>query len=244
MIRPPTQNADGRVSREVVSFVRRSARLSPPQREAWDAHHSRWVLDVPRADTDTSIDPSFSVDLDAAFGRSGPLVVEIGSGMGSSLVPMAKARPETNVLAFEVFQPAVARTLYKLAREGVDNVRLIQANAVDGLTTLLQDGSIDELWLFFPDPWHKNKHHKRRLLTSSFVDLVSAKMRSGASWQLATDWEDYARQMRTVLDRHEGFANVHPGGWAPRWDARPVTRFEGRGLEAGRAVLDLHYRRR
>ena len=233
-----------RAPREIVSFVRRSARLSPSQLEAWDAHHHRWVIKVPRADTDTSIDPSHSVDLHEVFGREAPLIVEIGSGMGSSLVPMAKTRPEANVLAFEVYQPAVARTLLKLARDGVDNVRLVQANAVEGLTTLLGPASIDALWLFFPDPWHKSKHHKRRLLTRDFVELAASRLKPGAELRLATDWEDYAVQMRQILDEHEAFDNLFPGGWAPRWDARPVTRFEERGLEAGRAIFDLSYRRR
>ncbi|MET1004689.1 MAG: tRNA (guanosine(46)-N7)-methyltransferase TrmB [Propionibacteriaceae bacterium] len=233
-----------RLPREIVSFVRRSARLSPSQLEAWDAHHHRWVIKVPRADTDTSIDPTHTVDLPDIFGRKAPLIVEIGSGMGSSLVPMAKARPDANVLAFEVYQPAVARTLLKLARDGVDNVRLVQANAVEGLTTLLSEASIDALWLFFPDPWHKSKHHKRRLLTAEFVDLVASRLKPGAEFRLATDWEDYARQMRTVLDASGDFTNLHPDGWAPRWEARPVTRFEERGLAAGRHIFDLAYARR
>jgi tRNA (guanine-N7-)-methyltransferase len=233
-----------RVPREIVSFVRRSARLSPGQRKAWDSYADRWVLDVPRAETETSIDPGFSVDLVELFGRQAPLVVEIGSGMGSSLVPMARQRPESNLLAFEVYEPAVARTLAKLARDGVDNVRLVQANAVEGLTTLLPPGSIDALWLFFPDPWHKARHHKRRLLTPDFVDLAACRMKPGAEWRLATDWENYAETMRQVLDAHPAFENEHPGGWAPRWADRPVTRFEERGLEAGRTIFDLTYRRR
>ncbi len=240
-VAPPRDPA--RASREIVSFVRRSARLSPSQREAWDAHHSRWVLDVPRGDTDTSIDPDFTVDRTELFGRTAPRIVEIGSGMGSSLVPMAKARPDTNVLAFEVYQPAVARTLLKLARDGVDNVRLVQANAVEGLTTLLGEHTIDALWLFFPDPWHKSKHHKRRLLTPDFVALLASRLKPGAELRVATDWADYARQMRAVLDASEAFVNLHPDGWAPRWAARPVTRFEERGLDAGRDILDLRYRR-
>jgi tRNA (guanine-N7-)-methyltransferase len=199
---------------------------------------------VPRAGTETSIDPDFSLDLAELFGRAAPLVVEIGSGSGGSLVPMARERPESNVLAFEVFEPAVARTLARLAREAVGNVRLVQANAVEGLRTLLDVGSIDELWLFFPDPWHKSRHHKRRLLTPDFVDLAASRMKPGAHWRLATDWEDYAVQMRQVLDQHEALANLFPGDWAPRWGARPVTRFEERGLEAGRAIFDLTYRRR
>lgn len=230
--------------REIVSFVRRSARLTTGQRRAWDDHANRWVLDVPRGDTDTSIAPGFSVDLTDVFGRMAPLIVEIGSGTGSSLVPMAQQRPDSNVLAFEVYQPAVARTLARLARDGVDNVRLVQADAVEGLAALVPPGSVDALWLFFPDPWHKSRHHKRRLLTPAFVDLVASRMKPGAEWRLATDWEDYAWQMRQVLDGHDAFANVHPGGWAPRWEARPVTRFEERGVAAGRSIFDLTYRRR
>lgn len=244
--RAPERQRDrrARAPREIVSFVRRSARLSPGQRRAWDEHADRWVLDVPRGETETSIAPGYSVDLAEVFGREAPLVVEIGSGMGSSLVPMAQRRPESNVLAFEVYQPAVARTLAKLARDGVDNVRLVQADAVEGLMTLVPGGAVDALWLFFPDPWHKSRHHKRRLLTPAFVDLVASRMRPGAEWRLATDWEDYALQMRQVLDDHEAFDNDHPGGWAPRWSERPVTRFEERGLAAGRSVFDLTYRRR
>jgi tRNA (guanine-N7-)-methyltransferase len=234
-----------------VSFVRRSARSNDSQRRAWDAHAGRWVLEVPRGLTDTSIEPGSSLDLTVAFGRSAPLIVEIGSGMGESLVPMARARPDSNVLAFEVYQPAVAGTLAKLAREHVDNVRLVQADAVEGLTALLGPGSVDELWVFFPDPWPKSRHHKRRLVTAEFADLAVSRLRPGACWRLATDWADYAEQMRSVLEAHPALVPEHPDeppqhpkGYAPRWTARPLTRFEERGLEAGRTIYDLTYRRR
>lgn len=232
-----------RAAREVVSFVRRSARLGPQQRKAWDSYAARWVLDVPRGDTDTSVDPAYVLDRQAAFGRKAPLVVEIGSGMGGSLVPMARARPQVDVLAFEVYQPALARTLAKLARYEVDNVRLAQVDAVQALTTMLPTGSVDALWVFFPDPWPKVRHHKRRLVTRDFADLAAARLAPGAEWRLATDDEDYAAQMRGLLDRHPAFSSLHPGDWAPRWDERPVTRFEERGLEAGRHIYDLAYRR-
>jgi tRNA (guanine-N7-)-methyltransferase len=238
--RPPRPAAP----REIVSFVRRSARLTSGQRRAWEEHHRRWVLDVPRGDTETSVAPGEPLDLAAVFGRTAPLVVEIGSGTGSSLVPMAQQRPDSNVLAFEVYQPAVAATLARLARDGVDNVRLLQADAVEGLTVLLPPTSVDAVWVFFPDPWHKSRHHKRRLLTPGFVDLLASRMTPGAELRLATDWEDYAVAMRQVLDQHDDFVNEHPGGWAPRWADRPVTRFEERGLAAGRPVHDLTYRRR
>lgn len=218
--------------------------MNTQQRKAWDAHHDRWVIDVERGETDTSIATGFTVDLTETFGREGPLVVEIGPGMGDSLVPMAAERLDANVLAFEVFQPGAARILGRLATEGVENVRVVQADVVNGFTTLISQASVDEVWMFFPDPWHKARHHKRRLLTPAFVDLVASRMRCGGIWRLATDWEDYAGQMRDVLDDHPAFANLSSAGWAPRWDSRPVTRFEQRGLDAGRHIFDLGYRRR
>jgi len=217
--------------------------MNPRQSKAWEAYADRWLLGVSRGDTDTSIHRSFSLDLAEAFGRAAPLIVEIGPGMGSSLVPMAKARSDANVLAFEVFQPAVAQILSRLAGDRVENVRLVQADAVDGISTLVPPGTMEELWMFFPDPWHKSRHHKRRLLSPEFADLVATAMRPGGLWRLATDWADYAGQMRAVLDAHPAFASDHPG-WAPRWEARPVTRFEQRGIEAGRRIFDLTYRRR
>lgn len=184
------------------------------------------------------------MDLAVVFGRSAPLIVEIGSGMGGSLVPMAAARPSSNLLAFEVYQPAVARTLAKLARAGVDNVRLVQANAAEGLNLLLQEHSVDELWLFFPDPWPKARHRKRRLVTAEFVDLVASRLRPGAHWRMATDAEDYARQVRDLADSHPALVNEHPEHWAPRWSQRPVSRFEERAVAAGSAVFELTFRRR
>lgn len=236
--------ADGnRARREVVSFVRRSARLSPAQRKAWDAHRQRWVIEVPRHRTSTSIDPDFIFDLGHVFGRHAPLIVEIGPGMGESLVAMAATRSGVNILAFEVYLPAIARILAKLARDDVGNVRIVEANAVDGLSRLAAS-SVDRIWMFFPDPWHKLRHRKRRLLTPDFAELAASRLKSGGVWRLATDWEDYAGQMRDVLDDHEAFENLSPGGWAPRWDKRPVTKFEQRGIDAGRHIFDLSYRRR
>ena len=231
-----------RVHREVVSFVRRSARMRPNQREAWDRLHDRFVIEVPRLQTSTSVDPAVTVDLSAVFGRRAPLVVEVGPGTGESLVPMARAHPDANILAFEVYQPAIAQILAALERDAVDNVRLLEADAVAGLDHVVPPGSVDAVWTFFPDPWHKARHHKRRLVDRAFADLVAARMRPGGHWRLATDWSDYAEQMRAVLDHHPAFVNQHDG-WAPRWDARPVTRFEQRGLEAGRTIVDLDYRR-
>ena len=234
-------NLHGR--RDVVSFVRRSNRMRPNQRRAWEAYRERFVLEVPRLETSTSVHPAASLDLVEAFGRDAALIVEIGPGAGESLVPMAEARPQANVLAFEVYQPAIARLLAQLAKTDLDNVRIVEADAVDAMEHLVPARSVDEIWLFFPDPWHKTRHHKRRLLTPEFAALTASRMKSGGIWRIATDWADYADQIREVLDSDPSFANAHPAGCAPRWAARPITHFEQRGLDAGRQIFDLTYRR-
>jgi tRNA (guanine-N7-)-methyltransferase len=243
MMESAVERAELRTRRDVVSFVRRSNRMRPNQRRAWEAYRDRFVLEVPRLDTSTSVHPAASLDLEEAFGRDAELIVEIGPGTGESLVPMAKARPQANVLAVEVYQPAIARMLAQLARNGLDNVRIVEADAVAAMEYLVPVRSVDELWLFFPDPWHKARHHKRRLLTPDFATLSADRLKPLGIWRIATDWADYAERMREVLDSDPSFANLHPSGWAPRWDGRPVTHFEQRGLDAGRQIFDLAYRR-
>ncbi len=215
--------------------------MRPHQRRAWEAYRDRFVIDVPRLETSTSVHPEASLDLGLAFGREAPLIIEIGPGTGESLVPMARARPAANVLVFEVYQPAIAQIVAQLAAQQVDNVRIVEADAAAGLRHLVPARVIDRIWMFFPDPWHKARHHKRRLLSRDFVDLAAERMKRGAVWRLATDWEDYAGQMRDVFDDHPSFVNECPQGWAPRWEPRPITRFEQRGLDAGRRIFDLAY---
>jgi tRNA (guanine-N7-)-methyltransferase len=229
------------VRREVVSFVRRSSRMRAGQRRAWDQHRDTFVLDVSRLDTSTSVRPDCDLDLDEAFGRQAPLIVEIGPGTGESLVPMARARPECNILAFEVYEPAIAKLISGLVTNEVGNVRVVAADAVAGLTHLLPKRSVDELWTFFPDPWPKVRHHKRRLVSPAFADLAASRLKYRARWRLATDCSGYAEAIRSVLDEHPGLVAEHDGG--PRWASRPLTRFEQRGVLAGRPVFDLTYRR-
>jgi tRNA (guanine-N7-)-methyltransferase len=243
MIESALERADLRVRRDVVSFVRRGNRMRPNHRRAWELYRERFLVEVPRLETSTSVHPAASLDLVQAFGRDAELIVEIGPGTGESLIPMAKARPQANVLAFEVYQPAIARILAQLARNGLDNVRIVVADAVAAMEHLVPARSVAEIWLFFPDPWHKARHHKRRLLTPEFAALSASRMKPGAIWRIATDWADYAERMREVLDNDPSFANLYPNGWAPRWDARPTTQFEQRGLDAGRRIFDLAYRR-
>jgi tRNA (guanine-N7-)-methyltransferase len=241
MIESAVERAEPQVRRDVVSFVRRSNRMRPNQRRAWEAYRDRFVLQVPRLGTSTSVHPTASLDLLQAFGRDAELIVEIGPGAGESLIPMAEARPHANVLAFEVYQPAIARLLAQLARNCLDNVRIVEADAVAAMEYLLPARSVDELWLFFPDPWHKVRHHKRRLLTPEFAALSASRLKPGGTWRIATDWADYAERMRVVLDNDLCFGNLHPNGWAPRWNDRPITHFEQRGLDAGRQIFDLAY---
>jgi tRNA (guanine-N7-)-methyltransferase len=233
-----TENA--RVRREVVSFVRRSNRMRSNHRRAWEIYRDRFVLDVPRLQTSTSVHPEASLDLVAAFGRNAELIVEIGPGAGESLIPMAAARPEANMLVFEVYRPAIARMLGGLVRAGVENVRIVEADAVAGLERLLPAQSVDALWVFFPDPWPKPRHHKRRLLSPGFADLVASRLRLGGVWRIATDCADYAAWIRDVLDHDSRFAAEQN---RLDWEARQITQFERRALDAGRQIVDLLYRR-
>jgi len=221
---------DGRRVREVLTYARRGSRFTPRQRAAWDAYAARWWI------ADEAVDaPGFS--LRAAFGREAPLVVEIGSGIGESTAVLAAARPEVDVVAFEVWRPGVADTLARLEDAGLSNVRLVSVDAVWSMEHLLGPGDLAGVWTFFPDPWHKKKHHKRRLVTPEFAALVADRMRPGAEWRLATDWADYAEQMVEVLDAEP----LLSGGVVPRWEERPVTKFERKGLAAGRTITDLTY---
>jgi tRNA (guanine-N7-)-methyltransferase len=218
--------------REVLSYSRRGSRFSEREQAAWDRRAGIWVIPDEAVD-----DPGF--DLSGWFGRSAPLVVEIGSGVGEALVALAGARPSCDVLAFEVWRPGVAGALWRLEEAGVDNVRLISVDAVWSMRHLFAAGSIAELWTFFPDPWPKKRHHKRRLVQPAFVHDAATALAEGGVWRLATDWEEYADAMRAALDAEP----MLTGGVTERWDERPLTRFERRGLDEGRAVTDLTYRR-
>lgn len=218
--------------REVLSYSRRGSRFTPTQQEAWDAHHEEWVV------PDEAVDAA-DFSLSAWFGRDAPLIVEIGSGIGEATAALAAARPQCNVLAFEVWRPGVAHALGLIAEAGADNVRLIGVDAVWSLEHLFAPGSLEEVWTFFPDPWPKKKHHKRRLVDPAFAHLVASRLRPGGCWRLATDWAHYAVQMREVLDAEP----LLTGGEVERWAERPVTRFERKGLEAGREIVDLRYTR-
>ncbi len=223
---------DGRRMREVLSYSRRGNRFTPSQAEAWERHAADWVIPDEAVD-----DPGFAWS--RWFGREAPLVVEIGPGVGEATGVLAAARPDHDVLALEVWRPGVAAALAEVAAAGATNVRFCAVDAAWVLEHLVAPDSLAGLWTFFPDPWPKTRHHKRRLVGRDFASLAASRLAPGAEWRLATDWADYAEQMREVLD-----AEPHlEGGEVERWADRPVTKFERKGLAVDRAITDFCYRR-
>ena len=221
--------------RRVVSFHPRGGRLNAVQRKAFETHADRWYLEAGEL--------TEPIDGTALFDRPAGLVLEIGSGMGESTVAMGVARPEINLLAVEVYKPGVAQTLHHLSRAGATNVRVLRGDGVQVLTDLIAPASLAEVWLFFPDPWPKTKHFKRRLVTTEFAALVASRLRKGGSFRLATDWAPYAESMLAACTATKGLRNAN-AGWAPRPEFRPRTRFERRGLAAGHEIFDLEFIRR
>ena len=205
---------------------------------AWmAAHRSRWVVDVATDPTGTVV-PGPSPDWEAVFGRRAPLVVEIGSGHGTTLVAAARAHPGTDFLGFEVFDASVAATLGKLAAAELTNVRLVAADAVTGCTYLLPAHAVSEIWVFFPDPWPKKRHHKRRLVSGAFADLVARTLVPGGVVRLATDQEAYAERIAEVFGADARFELTG----TTRFADRPLTKFEARGIAAGHLIHDFAYR--
>ncbi len=229
--------------KQTVSFVRRSGRMSQAQERAWVELAPRYLLAVPRDVASTSVARDARIDPAALFGRTARLVVEIGSGQGHAIVHAASTRPDADFLAIEVFTAGLARTMHDADAAGARNLRLVEANAPEVLQHLLPEASVDELWVFFPDPWHKKRHTKRRLVTSGFAGLAARVIKAGGMLRLATDWEDYARQMVDVMDAAPGFRRAFEGEWAPRYEGRVMTAFERKGLARGRDIRDLAYER-
>lgn len=227
--------------REVVSFVRRGERFDARQQRAWDELAADLVLEVPRATSSTSVDPDYRFDPQAVFGRTARFVLEIGSGVGECIVVDAAAHPEEDFLGLEVWKVGLVQTLILARREGPRNLRLAQVDAAGALGTMFAPQSVDEVRVFFPDPWPKRKHHKRRLLSGGFAQQLRRILVPGGAVRMATDWEHYAVQIRQTFDEAEGFTRGFEGDWAPRFERRPVTKFEGRGVAEGRVIRDLVY---
>lgn len=243
------------------SFTRRGGRMPARHVRAWEAYAPSYLLELERSSAGTAIADGQRLDVESIFGRRAPLVVEIGSGGGDCVVAAAAADPSRDFLALEVWKPGVAQTLSKAGQRGVTNLRIAQVDAAVALPILFAPGSLAEVWTFFPDPWPKNKHHKRRLVTPELADLVASLLAPGGAWRLATDWADYAWVMRDVVEGCDALENPHRGrlawpgdeerdpqgargGFAPRFDGRAETRFEAKGHRAERLVRDVEARRR
>ncbi len=240
----PAKSFDPRTFRDApVSFVRRG-RMTPSQERAWEELGPRYLLDLPRGHAATSLADGARIDPNEVFGRVAPLTVEIGSGQGHAIVHAAEAHPERDFIAIEVFQAGLARTMIRAEWAAADNLKLVEANAPEVLETALPEGSVDELWVYFPDPWAKVRHHKRRLVSAEFARIAARALRPGGVLRLATDWQDYAEQMREVMDAAPDFARHFEGEWAPRYEGRVLTAFEQKGIDKGRDIRDLTYRRR
>jgi tRNA (guanine-N7-)-methyltransferase len=225
--------------RAIPSFVHHRARLTAGQQRAWD----RWWPELGHevADLVSGAEP---FDPPAWFGRTAPLLLEIGSGMGETTVALAAAAPEVDHLAVEVFEPGLAQLLMRITEAGLGNVVPVRGDAVALLAERVPADSLDGIRVFFPDPWPKRRHHKRRLIQPEFLTLAATCMKPGAILHCATDWEEYAEQMLEVLSAHPDFENTREdGGYAPRPAFRPLTRFEGQGLDKGHRVHDLLFRR-
>ncbi|MGX4690838.1 tRNA (guanosine(46)-N7)-methyltransferase TrmB [Streptomyces sp. JNUCC 63] len=232
---PKADPAGSHFERRIRSFQPRRSRVTAGQADALQRLWPKWGLDI---------DGQRVIDLAELFGNTGPVVLEIGFGMGEATARMAAADPDTNILAVDVHTPGQGNLLNLADRDGLTNVRVANGDAVILLREMLAPDSLDGLRVYFPDPWPKKRHHKRRLIQPEFLTLAAARLRPGALVHCATDWEPYAEQMLDVLTAHPDFENTRPdGGFAPRPGFRPLTRFEEQGLDKGHVVNDLLFRR-
>lgn len=221
--------------RRIRSFVRREGRMTEAQKTALER---LW----PQYGINPSPQP---YDLSQVFGRAAPVVFEIGFGNGEHLLARAQNEPQHNFIGVEVHRPGVGRVLHHAERLGLRNLRVAARDAVELLQQSIADGALHEAVIYFPDPWHKSRHHKRRLVQPEFVKLLAQKIAFGGQLLLATDWAHYAEQMLEVLNAEPAFENLATDGrYVSRHDTRPKTRFEARGERLGHAVFDLTYRRR
>jgi len=214
--------------------VCRPGRITDAQRRALAIHWARFGVEI-----QGPLDPG------KVFGRRGPLYLEIGFGMGDALMEMALADTEGNYLGAEVYEPGIGKLLNGLNARDIGNVRIMRGDGVEILARCIPQDSLDGVFLYFPDPWPKKRHHKRRLVQPDFVALVSSRLRPGGRFELATDWADYAHHMLRTLEAAPGLENTAgSGNFAPRPNHRPVTKFERRGQGKGHGIWDFVFRRR
>ncbi len=219
--------------RAIRSFVRRTGRTTAGQARALAEHGAQFIL--PFRDE--------VLDFPAVFGRDAPTVLEIGFGMGEATAQIAATLPDLNFLGCEVHDPGVGALVKRMQDQGLANIRIVQHDAVEVLRDMVPAGSLAGVHVFFPDPWHKKRHHKRRLIQPPLVALLASRLRAGGYVHCATDWEEYALQMLEVLGGESQLANTAER-FAPKPDYRPLTKFEHRGLKLGHGVWDVVFRKR
>lgn len=225
--------------RRIRSFVLRAGRITAAQQRALQELWPRFGIDGPVTGVTAALDP------EQVFGRSAPLVVEIGFGNGDNLLALASREPERNFLGIEVHRAGVGHLMHQAAEADLRNLRVACHDAVEVLSQQLAPNSVDEVLILFPDPWHKKRHHKRRLIQPEFVELIASRLRPGGRLNLATDWEPYAVHMVEVIGANAAFRNRAPSSspYVPRPDWRALTRFERRGQRLGHGVYDLFFER-
>ncbi len=225
---------EGKYIRKVRSFVKREGRLTKAQDRALNEH---WQ--------DMGLNHSDGLsDIDAIFTNHNPLVLEIGFGMGKSLVEMAKASPEVNFIGIEVHKPGVGACIALAVEQGVTNLKVYEHDAIEILADCIPTKSLTTVQLFFPDPWHKKKHHKRRIVSADFVETIRQKLKIDGIFHMATDWENYAECMLEDMQGAQGYHNLSENNdYVPRPDSRPLTKFENRGQRLGHGVWDLQFAR-
>jgi tRNA (guanine-N7-)-methyltransferase len=220
--------------RQIKTYVLRAGRMGTGQIRAFDQYGDRFLLPY----------QTERLDVSAAFGRRAPLILEIGFGMGDATAHIAQVRPGDNFLCCEVHEPGVGALLKRCGEQDIGNIRIVQHDAVEVMDHMLGPDSLDGVHIFFPDPWHKSRHHKRRLIQSPFVQRLAEHIKPGGYLHLATDWAPYAEQMMSVLSAEPLLVNTAGAGqFAPQPDYRPLTKFENRGLKLGHGVWDLVFRR-
>ncbi|KXU39320.1 tRNA (guanine-N7)-methyltransferase [Ventosimonas gracilis] len=219
-------------TRTVRSFVLRKGRITEAQQRALDEDWFRFGLNLEDG----------MADFDQVFGRNAPRTLEIGCGMGGATLAMAAAAPEQDFIGVEVHQAGIGALLLGIKKHSLGNLRLYRCDALDVLKQCIADNSLDRVLLFFPDPWHKKRHHKRRIVQAEFAELLRGKLKVGGLFHLASDWQPYAQHMLDVMSAAPGWRNLAAdGGFIPRPPERPLTKFEQRGERLGHGIFDLKF---
>lgn len=218
--------------RTIRSFVKREGRLTPGQERALKEQWENFGIDA----------GDERLNFAEIFGREAPVNLEIGFGKGEALLNMGQLHPDRDYIGIEVHRPGVGHLLHQIVEHNLKNVRAMTEDAVEVLKKQIPDNSLDKVFLFFPDPWHKKKHHKRRILQPEFAELIASKLKTGGHFHLATDWEHYAEQMMEVMSASASYKNTAgENNYAPRFEDRPITKFERRGQRLGHGTWDLDF---